>query len=171
MPSVRKQQCDDQGSHREECPCTAPTVHRTAGMLLRPRPHGARKPKSWGASSHASEDGPVATTGSRSLCCLRCHAAWKSMQPVPSGHCDDGSCGWQHFSRSTTTAAFSLSLGSFVLTGDETGTVRDSCDLMSSLSGHIAVSSFVCALSDLRFICVTAFMTQEKPLSEFHPSW
>ena len=41
-----------------------------------------------------------------------------------------------------------------------------------SLSGHIVVSSFVCALSDLRFICVTAFIAQgsRKQLSEFHPS-
>ena len=46
-----------------------------------------------------------------------------------------------------------------VSTGDsETGTVHDSCDLLSSLSGHIVVSSFVCALSDFRFICVTAFL-------------
>ena len=37
-------------------------------------------------------------------------------------------------------------------------------------SGHIVVSSFVCALSDLRLICVTASMTQVKQQSEYHPS-
>ena len=59
-----------------------------------------------------------------------------------------------------------------VLTGDtETGTVHDSCDLLSSLSGHNVVSSFVCALSDMRFICVTVFMAQENESPEFHPSW
>ena len=58
-----------------------------------------------------------------------------------------------------------------VLTDDtETCTVHDSCDLLSSLSGHIVVSSFVCALGDLRFICVTAFMAQENESPEFHPS-
>ena len=50
-----------------------------------------------------------------------------------------------------------------VFTGDtETRTVHDSCDFLSSFSGHIVVSSFVCALADLRFICVTAFMAQEN---------
>ena len=37
-------------------------------------------------------------------------------------------------------------------------------------SGHIAVSSFVCALGDLRLICVTASLAQERQLSKFHPS-
>ena len=46
--------------------------------------------------------------------------------------------------------------------------MHDSCDLLSSLSGHTVVSSFVCALSDLRFICVTAFMAQENESPEFH---
>ena len=59
-----------------------------------------------------------------------------------------------------------------LLTGDtENGSVHDSCDLLSSLSGHIVLSSFVCALSDLRFICVTAFMAQEDESPEFHRSW
>ena len=50
-----------------------------------------------------------------------------------------------------------------VLTRDtETGIVYDSCDLLSSLSGHVVVSSFVCALSDLRCICVTAFSWLKK---------
>ena len=31
--------------------------------------------------------------------------------------------------------------------------MHDSCDLLSSLSGHIVVSSFVCALSDLIHLC------------------
>ena len=35
-------------------------------------------------------------------------------------------------------------------------------------SGHIVVSSFVCALSELRLICVTASLAQVKQLSEFH---
>ena len=61
-----------------------------------------------------------------------------------------------------------LVLSLSVLTGDtETGTVDDSCDLLSSLSGHIVVSSSVCALSDLRFIYVTAFMAQDNESPEF----
>ena len=38
-------------------------------------------------------------------------------------------------------------------------------------SGHTVVSSFGCAVSDLRLICVTASMAQVKQLSEYHPSW
>ena len=68
--------------------------------------------------------------------------------------------------------SLSLSLALSLLTDDtETGTVHDSCDLLSSLPRHIVVSSFVRALSDLRFICVTTFTAQENELSEFHPSW
>ena len=81
--------------------------------------------------------------------------------------CDFLNCG-SFFSTSRTTAETFSSHG--LLTG-ETGTVHDSCDLLSSLSGHIVVSSFVCALSDLRFICVTAFLAQENESPEFHPSW
>ena len=43
---------------------------------------------------------------------------------------------------------FCLFSRAMVLTGD---TVHDSCNLLSSLSGHVVVSSFVCALGDLRF--------------------
>ena len=53
--------------------------------------------------------------------------------------------------------------------GTETGTAR-LLRLPDIPSGHIVVSSFVCALSDLRLICVTASLAQVKQLSEFHPS-
>ena len=38
-------------------------------------------------------------------------------------------------------------------------------------SGHVVSSSLVCALSDLRLICVTAFTAKVKQYSEYHPSW
>ena len=53
--------------------------------------------------------------------------------------------------------------------GAETDTVHDSRDFLTSLPDHIVVSSFVCALRDMRLICVTASLAQVKTTVRLSP--
>ena len=73
---------------------------------LRARPHAAHEPETWRAGFHTRKHCPATTTGSRRLCGLWYHSIRDvkiDATIAELGHCDEGSCGWQHFSRSTTT--------------------------------------------------------------------